>query len=89
MANCEIGFTPLGYFQIAALGAYDSNLQKNLAAEQLNVGSFSLDNLSVKNHDVGRKVTLVQYLSSNAALVEDYEYENTWSDEDLLQSTIK
>ena len=89
VADQNIGFTPLGYFQVAALGAYDSNLQKCLGAEQLLVGSFTLDNLAIKNYDVGKKLKLLEYYSSNSALVGDYVYENDWSDDDLLQSTIK
>ena len=85
-----LGFTPTGYFQIAAFGAFDSNLQKGLAAEQLLVGSFALDNLSVKNNDAGKLLKLVNYLSSNASLATDYAYYvNEWSNDDLLKSTIK
>lgn len=87
--NYEIGFTPLGYFEIAALGALDASFQKNLSAEQLSVGSFSIDNLSVVNNDFGKLVKLIDYMSNKESIPTDYEYVNEWDDADLLQSTIQ
>ena len=89
VAEHSIGFTPLGYLQISAIGAFDSNLQKNTGVEQLQVGSFAVDNLSIKNNDTGKIVKVVDYLSNTASLVGDYEYENDWSTSDLLGSTLK
>ena len=78
--------TPLGFFQIAALGAFDSNIQKGLAAEQVKVGSFSIDNLAIKNNDVGKILKVMDYMSSNACVVGDFEYEYEWNDSDLIST---
>lgn len=87
--NENLGFTPLGYFQIASLGALDSTIQKGLAAEQLCVGSFSVDNLAIKNNDVGKMLKVIDFLSNTASLADDFEYRNEWSDSDLLTENIK
>lgn len=78
--------TPLGFFQIAALGAFDSNLQKGLAAEQVKCGSFSIDNLAIKNNDVGKILKVMDYMSSNACVIGDFEYEYEWNDSDLIST---
>lgn len=85
----EIGYTPLGYFEIAALGAMDAMFQKNIATEQFAVGSFSIDNLSVVNQDYGKMLKLIDYTSNRESIPEDYVYVNEWDDGDLLQSTIQ
>lgn len=89
MVNINVGFTPLGYFEIAALGALEASFQKGLAAEQLSVGSFTIDNLSIANKDYGKMSVVVDYRSNREPIVGDYEYVNDWSDDDLLVSTIK
>jgi hypothetical protein len=83
VAEQALDATPLGFFQIAAFGAFDANLQKGLKSEQMQVGSFSIDNLAIKNNDVGKILKVIDFMSNNACLAEDFIYSNVWDNGDL------
>jgi hypothetical protein len=79
------GITPTGFVQLAASGAMNGSFSSGLDCASVRTGNFSVDNFSVLNRDVHGVVETVSYLGNRLSIPEDYtDYENTWSDDDLL-----
>lgn len=79
------GITPTGFVQLAASGAMNGSFSSGLDCASVRTGNFSVDNFSVLNRDVNGIVETVSYLGNRSSIPEDYtDYENTWSDDDLL-----
>ncbi len=81
-----MGFTPKGYVQIMSAYAMNAADVGSARPETVWQGSFTVDNLSVINRDVGKNVVQVEYVSNLTYVPGDYVYEDTWDENDLLSA---
>lgn len=73
----QMANTPQGCVQIRANGALSDAMFATL-------GNFSIDNLSVTNFDLDGNKKPVKF-RSNIWNTDDYEYKDTWDDNDIIQ----
>lgn len=73
----EMSDTPQGCVQIRANGSTEEGIFSTL-------GNFSVDNLSVTNFDLNAKKKVVKY-RSNIWNTDDFVYEDTWNDDDIIK----
>ena len=69
--------TPQGNVQIRANGSTEKEIFSTL-------GNFSIDNLAVTNFDFDGKKKSVKY-RSNIWNTDDFKYEDTWNDQDIIK----
>lgn len=84
----NMGFTPKGYVQIMSAYAMNAADVGSARPETVWQGSFTVDNLSVINRDVGKNVVQVEYVSNLTYVPGDYVYEDTWDENDLLSAKV-
>lgn len=81
-------FTPFGYVQIACVDGLNSEYGLGEQAETVWAGSFAIDNLAITNRDDGAQLTIVEYVGNLDSIPNDFDYEDSWDDDDLLEDTL-
>lgn len=87
----EIGYTPLGYVGILAIGhsaAEGVNLAASGMEKNITVANFSLDNLRIENKDQDARIIEVPFKSNRLNIPEDFAYEDSWNDGDMLSEKL-
>ncbi len=82
------GATPVGFMQISSVDGLTARQSAGVDLNKVWQGNFSLDNISIRNRDEGARLTLVDYANNKTPIPSDYEYEDTWDDDDLLQDEL-
>ena len=89
--EAEIGYTPLGYVGILAIGhsaAEGVNMAASGMEKSITVANFSLDNLRVENKDQDARIIEVPFKSNRLNIPEDFVYADSWEDGDLLTEKL-